>query len=308
MEVRKLKMLDYLKACKLCPRECGVNRLNGQKGFCKAGDKVDIARAALHHWEEPCLSGDRGSGTVFFSHCTLQCVFCQNHEISTGGKGKAISIEELATIFLSLQSKGAHNINLVTPTHYVVQIIEALKLAREKGLHLPIVYNSSGYEKVETLKLLEGYIDVYLPDFKYFKEKYASKYSKAPDYTYYIKLAIDEMVRQVGEAIFDEHSIMQKGVIIRHLMLPGLLFDSKKIVSYIHQTYGDSVYMSIMNQYTPLEIVKDYPELNQRVSPRHYEYITDYALQIGVENGFIQEGETASESFIPAFNEDRIEQ
>lgn len=303
MEVTENKMLKELESCKVCPRECGVNRLKGQMGFCKASEGIKIARAALHHWEEPCLSGERGSGTVFFAHCTLKCVFCQNHEISTEGKGKAISIEELATTFLRLQEEGAHNINLVTPTHYVPQIIESLKLAREKGLHLPIVYNSSGYEKVETLKLLDGYVDIYLPDFKYFKQQYAIKYSKAPDYTSYAKSAIDEMVRQVGEASFDAEGIMQKGVIIRHLMLPGLLFDSKKIITYIHKTYGNKVYISIMNQYTPLEMVKDYPELDKVINPKHYEYITDYAVQIGVENGFIQEGETASESFIPKFNE-----
>ncbi|MEG0152167.1 MAG: radical SAM protein [Cellulosilyticaceae bacterium] len=299
----QVKIMKELEKCKLCPRVCGVNRLNGQKGFCKAGDEVKVARAALHHWEEPCLSGKKGSGTVFFAHCTLKCVFCQNYEISTEGNGEVITIEELATTFLRLQEEGAHNINLVTPTQYVPQIIEALRLAREKGLYLPIVYNSSGYEKVETLRLLEGYIDVYLPDFKYFKTAYALNYSKALDYTYYTKLALDEMVRQIGKASFNEEGIMQKGVIVRHLMLPGLLFDSKKIVTYIHQTYGDSVYISIMNQYTPLEGVKDYPKLNKVVNPKHYEYITDYAVQIGIENGFIQEGETASESFIPKFNE-----
>ncbi|MGL4800238.1 MAG: radical SAM protein [Cellulosilyticaceae bacterium] len=292
-----------LESCKLCPRVCGVNRLEGQLGFCRAGAKVRIARAALHHWEEPCISGERGSGTVFFSHCTLKCVFCQNYEISTEGKGREVEIAELAQQFLRLQEAGAHNINLVTPTHYVIQIIEAVKLAKSKGLQIPIVYNSSGYETVETIRSLEGIVDVYLPDFKYFKDKYAKDYSKAPRYTDYVKYAIEEMVRQVGEARFDEAGMIQKGVIIRHLMLPGLLFDTKKIVDYIYETYGDRVYLSLMNQYTPLEQVKDHPKLSQKLSPAHYEYIVDYAISLGIENGFIQEGDTASESFIPPFNE-----
>lgn len=296
-------MLEILKKCCLCPRECQVNRLNGELGFCLADDQVKIARAALHHWEEPCISGEKGSGTIFFSHCTLKCVFCQNHEISTGGAGKKMSIKELAQAFLRLEDEGAHNINLVTPTHYVPQIIEALKTAKQNGLTLPIVYNSSGYESLTTLKMLEGYIDIYLPDFKYFKDKYAVKYSKASNYAEYAKEALDEMVRQVGIPKFDAEGIMEKGVIMRHLMLPGLLFDSKKIIQYIYERYGDGVYISIMNQYTPLSIIKNYPELNKKLNPEHYDFIVDYALNIGVEKGFMQEGETASESFIPPFNE-----
>ncbi|MGL6173821.1 MAG: radical SAM protein [Cellulosilyticaceae bacterium] len=296
-------MLKGLEECKLCPRECGINRSEGILGFCKAGDRVKIARAALHYWEEPCISGEKGSGTIFFSHCTLKCVFCQNYEISTQGSGKELTVEELAGHFLKLQKEGAHNINLVTPTHYVLQIIEALKIARQKGLNIPIVYNSSGYEKRETIKLLEGYIDVYLPDFKYFKDKYAMKYSKAPRYIAYVKEAIEEMVKQVGVPVFNEVGMIQKGVIIRHLMLPGLLFDTKKIIEYIFDTYGDKVYLSLMNQYTPLEHIKKYPELNRKINPKHYEYMVDYAIDLGVENGFIQEGDTASESFIPPFNE-----
>lgn len=300
-------MIERLEACRLCPRECGVDRLHGQVGFCKATDGIRIARAALHYWEEPCISGEKGSGTVFFSHCTLKCVFCQNHEISTSGRGKVVSVERLATIFLELQEKGANNINLVTPTHYVPQIIMALQIAKNKGLTLPIVYNSSGYEKVETLKALEGYVDIYLPDFKYFKEKYAKKYSFAPEYFEFAKKALDEMVRQIGEPKFDENGIMLKGVIVRHLMLPGLLFDSKKIVDYLYNTYGNRIYISLMNQYTPLEQVKDYPELNRVLSPSHYDYLVDYAVDLGVENGYIQEGETNKESFIPPFNEEGVE-
>lgn len=293
--------MKILEKCELCPRKCGVNRLEGESGFCKAGAKVKIARAALHHWEEPCISGERGSGTVFFSHCTLKCVFCQNHQISSGGKGKELTEEELADIFLDLQEQGAHNINLVTPTHYVPQIIKALESAKVRGLQLPIVYNSSGYETTETLRLLEGYIDIYMPDLKYYKEGYAKKYSKAADYFVYTKSALEEMVKQRPKAVFDQEGMMTKGVIVRHLMLPGLLFDTKKIIEYLYKTYGNTLYISLMNQYTPLEIVKDYPELNRKLNARHYDYMVDYLISLGVENGFIQEGETASESFIPPF-------
>lgn len=294
--------MEILESCNLCPRNCGANRLNGKRGFCGAGDKIRVARAALHYWEEPCISGEIGSGTVFFSYCTLKCVFCQNYNISQCQWGKEITIERLSEIFIELQEKGALNINLVTPTHYVPQIIEAIKIARSKGLKLPIIYNSSGYEKVETIRLLKGYIDVYLPDMKYFDTKYSNKYSKAKDYFNYAKAAINEMINQVGEVKFDENGIVQKGVIIRHLMLPGLLFDSKKIIDYIYNTYGDKVYISIMNQYTPLEHVKDYPEINKPLNQKHYQALIDYALNIGVKNGFIQEEGTDSESFIPLFN------
>ena len=295
-------MLELLENCKLCPRNCGANRLKEKRGFCGALDKVKVARAALHYWEEPCISGNVGSGTVFFSHCTLKCVFCQNYNISQCEWGKEITIERLSEIFLELQEKGALNINLVTPTHYVPQIIEALKIAKSKGLKLPIIYNSSGYEKVETIKLLKGYIDVYLPDIKYFDSKYSSKYSKANSYFELAIEAIKEMVNQVGEVEFDKDGIIKKGVIIRHLMLPGLLFDSKKIIDNIYKNFGDKVYISIMNQYTPLENVEDYPELNKSLNKKHYDSIIDYALNIGVKNGFIQEDGTDKESFIPLFN------
>ncbi|VYU59920.1 radical SAM protein [Clostridium tertium] len=294
--------MELLESCKLCPRNCGINRLKDKTGYCGAGKNIRVARAALHYWEEPCISGNIGSGTVFFSYCTLKCVFCQNYNISQCSFGKEITIDRLAEIFLELQGKGALNINLVTPTHYVPQIIEALKIAKEKGLNLPIIYNSSGYENIETIKLLKGYIDVYLPDMKYFNSKYSMKYSKAKDYFLYAKEAIEEMVNQVGEVKFDKSGIIKKGVIIRHLMLPGLLFDSKKIIDYIHNTYGNKVYISIMNQYTPLEHVKIYPELNKPLNQKHYEALIDYALSIGVENGFIQEEGTDKESFIPLFD------
>jgi putative pyruvate formate lyase activating enzyme len=294
--------VELLDSCKLCPRNCRANRSSGKRGFCGAGEKIRVARAALHYWEEPCISGDIGSGTVFFSYCTLKCVFCQNYNISQCSWGKEITMERLAEIFIELQDKGALNINLVTPTHYVPQIIEALKIAKAKGLSLPIIYNSSGYENVETIKLLKGYIDVYLPDMKYFDTKYSNKYSKAKDYFEYAKRAIDEMVNQVGEVKFDENGIVKKGVIIRHLMLPGLLFDSKKIIDHIYNTYGNKVYISIMNQYTPLEHVSKYPELNRSLNQKHYESLIDYALNLGVKNGFIQEEGTDKESFIPLFN------
>ncbi|QSW20972.1 radical SAM protein [Clostridium gasigenes] len=299
-------MIDLLKSCRLCPRNCGVNRLKGEKGFCAAGYTVRVARAALHNWEEPCISGEVGSGTIFFSHCTLKCVFCQNYDISQCQFGKEISIERLGEIYLELQEKGALNINLVTPTHYVPQIIEALKIAKKKGLNIPIIYNSSGYEKVETIKLLKGCIDVYLPDMKYFNSKYSSKYSKAKDYFTYSKDAIDEMINQVGNVVFDENGIIKKGVIIRHLMLPGLLFDSKKIIDYIYKYYGDRVYISIMNQYTPLGNAKEYPEINKPLNQKHYESLINYALELGVKKGFIQEEGTATESFIPMFNHEGV--
>lgn len=280
-----------------------ADREYGKKGFCGESAKVRVARAALHMWEEPCISGENGSGTVFFVGCTLRCVYCQNHEISSGNVGKEISVERLAEIFLELEAQGANNINLVTPTHFVPQIIQALKLAKIKGMALPVVYNTSGYEKLDTLRMLDGYVDIYLPDFKYLNEKHAKKYSMAEDYPEKVKIAIEEMVRQVGEPVFDENGIMRKGVIVRHLLLPGCLEDGKKIVHYLHQTYGDKIYMSLMNQYTPLESLdrERYPELNKRVTEKAYDWLVDYALSIGVEQAFIQEGDTAEESFIPPF-------
>ena len=294
--------LTILKDCTLCPRECHVDRTAGQKGYCKTSAELVVARAALHLWEEPCLSGQEGSGTVFFSGCALGCVYCQNSQIAKGLAGKVITTERLAGIFLELQGKGANNINLVTPSHYVPHIIAAINLARQHGHTLPIVYNCSGYEKVETLRLLEGYIDIYLPDFKYIAAEPAMKYSNCRDYFPVAAKAIAEMVRQVRETSFDERGIMQKGVIVRHLALPGYLEDSKRIIKYLHAAYGDRIYLSIMNQYTPVVRNMAYPELNRRITAEEYEELVAYALEIGVENGFIQEGETALESFIPEFN------
>ena len=294
--------INPLTHCILCARNCGTDRTKGELGFCRSSDRVMASRAALHHWEEPCLSGTKGSGTVFFSSCSLGCVFCQNYEISTGGAGKEISIERLSEIFLELQSQGAHNINLVTPTHFVPQIREALMLSKENGLTLPIVYNTGSYDSLETIKSLEGLIDIYLPDLKYYDDKYAIKYSRAKDYFKTASTAIEEMYRQVGEPSFNEDGIMTKGVIVRHMMLPGLLFDSKKIIDYLYNTFGDSIYISIMNQYTPTHRAKQYKEISKPLNQRHYDALIDYALDLGITNAFIQEEGTTSESFIPAFD------
>lgn len=293
--------MNLLENCVLCPRRCGVNRLNGEKGFCGASDKIKIARSALHFWEEPCISGKNGSGTVFFSHCTLKCVFCQNYDISARNNGREITVRELAGCFLDLQSKGANNINLVTPTHYVSQIIEALGDAKARGLTLPVLYNTSGYERVETLRMLDGLIDVYMPDMKYFSDKYAVKYSNAPGYFRTASEALREMFCQTGKNTF-KNGIMQKGVIVRHLMLPGLLFDTKHIIDYLYKTYGDDIYISLMSQYTPLEHVKKYPELYRKLNMKHYEAMVDYCAELGIKNAFVQDGEAAKESFIPPFN------
>lgn len=291
-----------LKSCTLCPRDCGVNREEGKLGYCHESAQIVVGRAALHHWEEPCISGSRGSGAVFFSGCTMGCIFCQNYYLAHGETGKKISTKRLARIFLELQDQGAHNINLVTPTHYTLQIIEALKMAKSEGLHIPVVYNCSGYEKVETLKALEGWVQVYLPDFKYVDETLALKYSKAPHYFEYASKAVAEMVQQVGAVEFDEEGMIQKGVIVRHLMLPGQLMDSKAVVRHLFETYKNQIWISLMNQYTPLEQVTPYPELNRKVTRKAYNRLIDFALDLGLENGFIQEGETAKESFIPLFN------
>lgn len=294
--------MNALEQCRLCPRECGINRIAGQTGYCGMPGEIVIARASLHMWEEPCISGTRGSGTVFFTGCPLKCVYCQNRNIAIGTTGKRISVERLSEIFLELQEKGAHNINLVTPTHYVPLILDALRMAKENGLYIPIVYNTGSYEKVETIRSLEGLIDIYLPDCKYFAPELAAKYSNAPDYYEVASDAIKEMVRQVGKTGF-EGSLMKRGVIIRHMVLPGHTKDSRKVIEQLYKTYGDDVYISIMNQYTPLSQMEYYPEINRRITTREYDKIVDYAISLGIENAFIQEGETAKESFIPDFEE-----
>ena len=298
------ELQTMLKECHLCPRNCGVDRLTSQKGFCGVDAGIMVARAALHMWEEPCISGTNGSGAVFFSGCTLRCVYCQNYHIANSEAGKTVSVERLSEIFLELQEQGANNINLVTPTHFVPQIIAALDQAREKGFNLPIVYNTSGYEKVETLKRLDGYVDIYPPNFKYLDPEHAKKYSGAEDYPEVAKRALAEMVRQTGVPQLDEQGIMKKGVIVRHLLLPGCLRDARRIVKYLYETYGDQIYMSLMNQYTPLDTLnrEKYPELAKKVTKKAYDVLVDYAIDLGVEQAFIQEGETAIESFIPDFS------
>lgn len=287
--------------CTLCPRRCGIDR-SISTGFCGMGDTVTIARAALHMWEEPCISGKEGSGAVFFSGCTLRCVFCQNYNISTLKQGYTVTVERLAQIFLELQAEGAININLVTPTHFVPQIIKALDIGKSQGLTIPIVYNTSGYENIETLKMLEGYIDIYLPDFKYIDCELSRKYSAAPDYFEKASAALGEMIRQVGPVQLEKDRMI-RGVIVRHLMLPGCLLDSKHVVRYLYETWGDQIYLSLMNQFTPLETIGDaYPELRCKVKKKSYKKLVQYALDLGVSHAFIQEGETAKESFIPKFN------
>lgn len=291
-------MDSYLK-CNLCNRNCGVNRYN-EKGICNATNNLKIARAALHYWEEPCISGEEGSGTIFFSNCNLKCIFCQNREISTKGFGKEISIDRFSQICLELQEKGANNINLVTPTHYVPSIIEGIKIAKEKGLHIPIVYNTSTYENIETIKKLKDIVDIYLPDLKYKDNSLGEKYSNIKDYFQCATKNIEEMYNQIGEPLF-ENGIMKRGIIVRVLLLPGHLDDAKEILKYLNDKYHNKIYISIMNQYTPLYKLK-YDNLNRKVSEKEYDELINYAIDLGIENAFIQEGETQSESFIPSFN------
>lgn len=299
--------------CFLCPRRCGVRRDQGESGFCKSPWEITAARAALHMWEEPVISGVSGSGTVFFSGCALGCVFCQNRTIAGGQTARVISSEKLTEKFLMLQEMGAHNINLVTGSHYVPQIVKALRRAKDQGLSIPVVYNTGSYEKIQTLRLLEGLVDIWLPDLKYMDSRLAARYAGAPDYFRYASAAIGEMLRQTGEPVLEpvpgvytedgeELMLMKKGVIVRHLLLPGQLEDSKNIIRYLHETWGSRIYISIMNQYTPCNELPDYPELQRKVTQEEYDALVDYAIELGVEQGFIQEGETAEESFIPAFD------
>ena len=298
-------MEDWMKPfenCTLCPRKCGANRNSGKAGACHVDAQMRVARAALHFWEEPCIAGEEGSGAVFFAGCTLGCVFCQNTEISRGQAGESVSVEQLAEIFLKLQEQGANNINLVTAGHYVPAVTESLRRAKDMGLMVPVVYNSSGYELPETLRLLEGLVDIYLPDLKYMDGQLAGKYSRAQDYPDVAKAALAEMVRQCPVCEFDERGMMKKGVIVRHLLLPGHVRDSKAVLKYLHETYQEQIYISIMSQYTPMPQMAKYPELNRRVTKREYSRLLDYAIELGIENGFFQEGDPVGESFIPAFN------
>ena len=297
-----MKNMNKYEDCLLCPRKCGINRSTGQTGVCGVSSEIKVARAALHYWEEPCISGKRGSGAVFFSGCSLHCVFCQNREISDGKAGKVIGKERLSDIFMELAVKGANNINLVTPGQYIPDIVWAVNDAKSRGMKLPIIYNTSGYENVTELKLLEGIVDVYLPDFKYMDSTLSARYSRAKDYPSVAKQALSEMVRQQPDVVIDDATgLIQKGVIVRQLLLPGHVNDAKAVLKYLYDTYHDHVYISMMSQFTPIAL-KDYPEINRTVTRREYERLVDYALEIGITNAFIQEGDVAKDSFIPAFD------
>ena len=289
----------YLTKCEICPHECGINRNEGYIGRCKSKANIKIALYSTHNFEEPCISGEKGSGTVFFSNCNLNCIFCQNYEISQEGKGKEIEIEELADIFLKQQEKNVENINLVTPTSYVPQIIEAIKIAKGKGLNIPIVYNTNGYEKVETLKMLDGYIDIYLPDFKYYYNNLAKKYSKVDNYFEVTTNALKEMQRQAGTSVFDENGIMKKGMIIRHLVLPNYIENSKKVLKWIKENMNDDIYVSIMAQYFPTYKAKEIDELNRKLTNDEWEEIESYVEELGIEKGFIQELGDHEEEYVP---------
>lgn len=300
-------MHSQYDSCRLCPRGCKVNRNKGEKGFCKAGNLPKVARAALHFWEEPCISGVNGSGTVFFSHCTLGCLFCQNREISHEGCGFEITDERLCDIFLELQDKGAHNINLVTPTQFAPDVIAAIKLARKKGLTIPTVYNCGGYESVDTIRELAPYIDIWLPDFKYFDNKAGLKYSRAVLYPQTALNAINEMVKLAGPAVLNDEDMMTSGVLVRHLMLPGRLADSLKTVELLYECFGDDIILSLMSQYTPpavldMEFAKKYPELCRMLNPRHYEALVEFAEKLGIERCYLQNICSAREEYIPVFD------
>lgn len=295
-------MFEELIECKVCPHNCKVNRINNEIGRCRASADAKIALASLHYYEEPCISGEKGSGAVFFSNCNMNCKFCQNYEISAEGKGKDITIEELADIFLDLQKKGANNINLVTPTIYAYQIIEAIKIAKSKGLKIPIIYNSNGYESVDTLKKLEGYIDVYLPDFKYYFDDIAIKYSGAQNYFKVATEAIKEMYRQVGAPKLNENGIIQKGLIIRHLVLPNNIENSKKVLSWIKNNIEKNVYISIMAQYFPCYKAKNINELNRKLTREEYEEIENFVYELDITNGYMQDLGDHEEKYVPDFN------
>ena len=294
--------MEELKSCNICPHKCGVNRLNGIRGRCKCDNKIKIALASVHNYEEPCISGKNGSGTVFFSNCNLNCIYCQNYEISQLGKGKEITIEHLAQIFIKQQEKNVNNINLVTPTMYVPQIIETIKIARKKGLNIPIIYNSNGYENVETIKKLNGYIDIYLPDLKYYSNEIAKKYSKIDNYFETAISAIKEMQKQVGNPIFNEKGIIQKGVIIRHLILPHHLLNTKNILKYVKENFDENTYISIMAQYFPTYKAKEDKLINRKLTKKEYKEIENYLYLLNLKNGYIQELGEHEEEYVPNFD------
>lgn len=295
-------MKKLYSPCRLCPRECGVDRNSGELGFCGKTAELSLARASLHMWEEPCISGEKGSGTVFFSGCSLKCAYCQNREIAIGDSGKNVSDSRLEEIFFELKARGAHNINLVTPSHYLPHVVSALRSARENGLDIPVVYNCGGYEKKESLGLLEGLVDVYLPDFKYMSPEVGLSLSSAPDYAHYAKETLAEAFRQVGTPVFDGEGMMRRGIIVRHLVLPGFIEDSKRVLEYLSETYGNDIFISIMSQYTPTSAMRTHPTLSRKLTEEEYDEVVDYAVSLGIENGFLQDGEAADESFIPPFD------
>ncbi len=293
---------SFMKHCTICPRSCGANRYAGQKGYCQAGLLPKCALASVHHWEEPPISGTNGSGTVFFSHCNLGCVYCQNHTISAEGFGKELSIEKLSDIFLSQQKKNVHNINVVSPTQYIPQIRDALLLSKKRGLHIPIIYNTNGYEKAESLKLLEGLVDVYLPDLKYISAKYSSSFSFADDYAEYASAALLEMKRQVPETVFSSDGILQKGMLVRHLILPGCYKDSFAVLDWICQNLGKDTYVSLLNQYTPMYQAKGIKQLSRRLTTMEYQKVTNYFFEIGLQHGFVQQKSSANSQYTPLFD------
>ncbi len=290
------------KNCNICPFKCNVNRESKSLGVCKIGGKIKISYISTHMWEEPCISGSKGSGTIFFTGCNLRCVFCQNHKISREeSEGKEITEDELADIFIDKQKEGVHNINLVSPTPYIMYIKKAIKLAKKKGLSIPIVYNSNGYENVESIKELEGLIDVYLPDFKYADDVLAKRYSGAVNYRQNALSVIKEMYRQVGNAKFNDDGIIKKGLIIRHLVLPNNVENSKKVLKEISKNIDKKVYISLMGQYIPQDSSNEYEELNRKITKEEYDEVIDYFFEVGLENGFMQELDSASDEYIPSF-------
>lgn len=290
-----------IENCMLCPRRCGVDRRESV-GFCGAGALARIALVSLHHWEEPCLTGDNGAGTVFFSYCNLRCCFCQNHEISHGGKGVEVTDERLAELFMEQQQRGAATLDLVTPTHYVPQIIHALDMAREKGFQLPVVYNSGAYETVETIESLRDYVDVFLPDLKYIEAASAKEYSQAEDYFPVASAAIRRMVEIAGSLQFDEDGQLRRGVLVRHLVLPGHRHESMRVLDWLWQTFGDTIQISLMNQYTPMYKAAEHKGMNRRLTTFEYESVVNHAVDLGITNCYVQEGQTASEKFVPTFD------
>ena len=297
--MNKTNKLELLKKCEICPHKCKVNRLNGKIGRCKSSDKVKIALYSTHNFEEPCISGTNGSGTIFFSNCNLNCIYCQNYEISQLGIGKEFTIEELADIMIKQQEKNVENINLVTPTSFTVQIIEAIKIARKKGLKLPIVYNTNGYENIETIQMLEGFVDIYLPDLKYYYPKLGEKYSNVKNYFEITTKAIKEMIKQVGAPQFDENGLLKKGVIIRHLVLPNYIDNSKKVLKWIKENVDKKAIVSIMAQYFPTYKAKEDVKLNRKLTKEEYQEISNYIYDIDLENGYIQELGEHEEEYVP---------